>query len=84
MYLNLKTQILYGKWKPIKEKKERKIHINPFYIVTGIVLVLGTNVSYLAYQKYQKYQQEQDIKLELYKIEQEKKNAAQKNAALRK
>ena len=84
MYLNLKTQILYSKWKPVKEKKERKLYINPLYVISIIILVLGGNVAYLAYGKYQKYQQEQEEKLYLYKLEQEKKNAAQKNAALRK
>ncbi|MDM1246479.1 hypothetical protein HX005_03620 [Acinetobacter sp. R933-2] len=84
MYLNLKTQILYGKWKPVKEKKEHKFYINPLYVIGVIILLLGTNVAYLAYGKYKKYQQEQEVKLHLYKLEQEKKNAAQKNAALRK
>ncbi|MDM1756280.1 hypothetical protein HX127_01620, partial [Acinetobacter sp. 256-1] len=83
VYLNLKTQILYGKWQPIKEKKQRKIYVNPLYLIAVIIIVLGATVSYLAYQKYQKHQQAQEAKLNLYKLEQEKKNAAQKNAALR-
>jgi cold shock CspA family protein len=81
-YQNIKVHFLYSKRKQPKKKivSENRIRFNPWFVIIGILLLIGVNCAMYAMDRYKQYKIETAMKLAQYQQQQKDVIKQQKRA----